>query len=70
MNVNNNTVNPILATFVDIIHTDSTYFGPPVETGTADFWPNGGKDQPQCPPPGWDVNVEESMFGIVQTIVN
>ncbi|VVC88392.1 unnamed protein product [Leptidea sinapis] len=31
------------AEFVDIIHTDAGAYGAPVRTGTADFWPNGGK---------------------------
>lgn len=39
-----------LALFVDIIHTDATKFGAALSTGTVDFWPNGGKDQPGCPP--------------------
>ncbi|XP_050664990.1 pancreatic lipase-related protein 2-like [Leptidea sinapis] len=38
------------AEFVDIIHTDAGAYGAPVRTGTADFWPNGGKSvQPGCP---------------------
>lgn len=48
--------------FVDIIHTDHTFFGAPVQTGTADFWPNGGKDQPSCPPPSWDIYSDESKL--------
>ncbi|KOB76724.1 Vitellogenin [Operophtera brumata] len=31
------------AEFVDVIHTDAGGYGAPVRTGTADFWPNGGK---------------------------
>jgi hypothetical protein len=38
------------AIFVDIIHTDAGQYGAPYTTGTADFWPNGGKaPQPGCP---------------------
>lgn len=38
------------AEFVDVIHTDAGSYGAPVSTGTADFWPNGGKGtQPGCP---------------------
>ncbi|XP_069356319.1 pancreatic lipase-related protein 2-like isoform X2 [Maniola hyperantus] len=38
------------ADFVDVIHTDAGGYGAPVRTGTADFWPNGGKSvQPGCP---------------------
>lgn len=51
----------VVAIFVDIIHTDSTFFGAPEETGTVDFWPNGGSNQPNCPPPGYDIYNEESM---------
>jgi hypothetical protein len=49
-------LNPFLPTltlqdakFVDIIHSDSLNFGANVSTGHADFWPNGGKLQPNCP---------------------
>ncbi|KAJ0175716.1 hypothetical protein K1T71_008875 [Dendrolimus kikuchii] len=38
------------AEFVDVIHTDAGVYGAPVRTGSADFWPNGGKSvQPGCP---------------------
>ncbi|XP_060803869.1 inactive pancreatic lipase-related protein 1 isoform X2 [Amyelois transitella] len=38
------------AEFVDVIHTDAGGYGAPVRTGSADFWPNGGKSvQPGCP---------------------
>lgn len=36
------------AVFVDIIHTDAYSFGQSVSSGTADFWPNGGRSQPGC----------------------
>lgn len=36
------------AKFVDIIHTDSNLAGTYVVAGDADFYPNGGKDQPGC----------------------
>nr|XP_021182345.2 inactive pancreatic lipase-related protein 1 isoform X1 [Helicoverpa armigera] len=43
-------VNAKDAEFVDVIHTDAGGYGAPVRTGTADFWPNGGKSiQPGCP---------------------
>lgn len=45
---------------MDIIHTDSKVFGASEETGMADFWPNSGKNQPDCPSPGWDIYKEES----------
>lgn len=48
------------AKFVDIIHTDITFFGLSTESGSADFWPNAGKDQPECPPAGSDIENEES----------
>ncbi|XP_055371527.1 inactive pancreatic lipase-related protein 1-like [Condylostylus longicornis] len=39
------------AKFVDVIHTDAYFFGAPVQAGSVDFWPNGGKAlQPGCPP--------------------
>lgn len=50
------------AEFVDVIHTDSNFFGAPVETGTVDFWPNNGKDQPECPKPNMNVNSDQSNF--------
>ncbi|XP_032592024.1 lipase member H-A-like [Drosophila grimshawi] len=38
------------AEFVDVIHTDAGKSGAPFSTGTADFWPNGGRTlQPGCP---------------------
>lgn len=38
------------ADFVDIIHTDTNFYGQPHSTGTADFWPNdGSRIQPGCP---------------------
>ena len=36
------------ATFVDIIHTDADLVGTFRAVGDADFYPNGGKDQPGC----------------------
>ena len=36
------------ATFVDIIHTDANLLGTFRVVGDADFYPNGGKDQPGC----------------------
>lgn len=50
----------VSAVFVDVIHSDSTYFGAPKPTGTVDFWPNLGRSQPGCPPGGWDINKIES----------
>jgi hypothetical protein len=49
------------ADFVDVIHTDSNFFGAPVETGTVDFWPNNGKNQPECPRPNMNVNSDQSI---------
>lgn len=42
--------------FVDVVHTDSTFFGTTAASGTADFWPNAGKDQPGCPPGSMDIS--------------
>ena len=36
------------ATFVDIIRTDGNLVGTFRAVGDADFYPNGGKDQPGC----------------------
>lgn len=37
------------ARFVDIIHTDCGFYGNAMNTGTVDFFPNGGKRiQPGC----------------------
>lgn len=36
------------AAFVDIVHTDSGYYGFVSEMGTVDFYPNGGDLQPGC----------------------
>ncbi|KAJ6642191.1 Phospholipase A1 [Pseudolycoriella hygida] len=37
------------AEFVDVIHTDGGVLGYPVNTGTVDFYPNGGRrSQPGC----------------------
>lgn len=52
----------ISADFVDVIHSDSTYFGAPQPTGTADFWPNLGRSQPGCPPGGWDITKNDSKI--------
>ncbi|KAI8422634.1 hypothetical protein MSG28_006414 [Choristoneura fumiferana] len=39
------------AEFVEVIHTDAGSYGTTARTGTADFFPNGGKGpQPGCPP--------------------
>lgn len=33
---------------VDVIHTDAGVLGADKDSGTVDFWPNGGIDQPGC----------------------
>lgn len=48
--------------FVDVIHTDATFFGAPDPSGTADFWPNAGRDQPNCPGANWNIYNEESTL--------
>lgn len=50
----------IKAIFVDVIHTDKTHYGAPRATGTADFWPNGGENQPGCPPGSWNILEDSS----------
>ncbi|KAG5668190.1 hypothetical protein PVAND_016140 [Polypedilum vanderplanki] len=46
----NDPLKPSDAQIVYVIHTDSVYFGAPIKIGTIDFWPNGGSNQPGCPP--------------------
>lgn len=36
------------ATFVDVIHTSAGFLGQPGPIGHADFYPNGGSQQPGC----------------------
>lgn len=36
------------ATFVDVIHTDAGFAGTTLNLGDADFYPNGGREQPGC----------------------
>ena len=47
-----NGINPTSAKFVDVIHTDGagiiSYHGVMERRGHADFYPNGGRDQPGC----------------------
>lgn len=43
-------LSPSDAEFVDVIHTDTLLAGAPYNTGTIDFYPNGGFNQPGCPP--------------------
>lgn len=56
--------------FVDVIHTDMELFGAPTSTGTVDFWPNGGKEQPNCPPANYDVYNEESKRKLKLSLLN
>lgn len=51
------------AEFVDIIHTDAWRYGAPEDSGTVDFWPNGGKSlQPGCPPRGFKMLTDNGKF--------
>jgi len=47
-----NGINPTAGQFVDVIHTDGggiiSYYGLIEPRGHADFYPNGGRDQPGC----------------------
>lgn len=43
-----NRLNKTDASFVDVIHTDSGYYGFLAAIGTVDFYPNGGGLQPGC----------------------
>lgn len=48
------------AELVDVMHTDGIIYGTPFQTGTVDFYPNGGSIfQPGCPPRGRIMSVED-----------
>lgn len=47
--------------FVDVIHTDTRLLGAPRSTGTVDFYPNGGRNQPDCPFNTLDLTSDESQ---------
>ena len=46
------------------IHTDSNFFGAPFKTGDADFWPNSGRNQPNCPTPNLDIRSDKSKISL------
>lgn len=57
------------ANYVDVIHTDSGYYGYPVPAGTVDFWINGGENQPCCPFCTYDQVGYGSVYSVVGTAV-
>lgn len=43
-------LNPNDAEFLDVIHTDVGHYGFGGPIGHVDYYPNGGRSQPGCPP--------------------
>lgn len=67
-------LDPSDAAFVDVIHTDGASllemaFGIRIPNGHADFYPNGGRNQPGCKRNWWD-NIRNMFTGKISVIAS